>query len=87
MENVKNVCHDCGKKINKRVTLVYNDKGEKITIYKCQKCYKKNPSLANFRKCEVYSRVVGYLRPVDQWHEGKRREFKERKVYVQKGLS
>jgi len=28
---------------------------------------------------EVYSRVVGYLRPVDNWNEGKKEEFKERK--------
>ena len=32
-------------------------------------------------KCEVYSRVVGYLRPVDQWNVGKRTEFKDRKPY------
>ena len=32
-------------------------------------------------KCEVYSRVVGYLRPVDNWNEGKREEFKDRKVF------
>lgn len=29
-------------------------------------------------KCEIYSRVVGYLRPVSQWNEGKREEFKDR---------
>lgn len=28
--------------------------------------------------CEVYSRVVGYLRPVQQWNQGKQAEFKER---------
>lgn len=32
-------------------------------------------------KCEVYSRVVGYLRPVDQWNQGKQSEFKQRKTY------
>lgn len=32
-------------------------------------------------KCEVYSRVVGYLRPVDQWNDGKQAEFKERKLF------
>ncbi len=31
--------------------------------------------------CEVYSRVVGYLRPVQQWNKGKKEEFKNRKVY------
>ncbi len=30
---------------------------------------------------EVYSRVVGYLRPVNQWNEGKAEEFKERKTF------
>ena len=28
--------------------------------------------------CEVYSRVVGYFRPVRQWNAGKRQEFAER---------
>jgi len=31
--------------------------------------------------CEVYSRVVGYLRPVQNWNQGKQEEFKERKTY------
>lgn len=30
---------------------------------------------------EVYSRVVGYLRPVKQWNKGKREEFKLRKTF------
>ncbi len=30
---------------------------------------------------EVYSRVVGYFRPVNQWNKGKREEFAERKTY------
>jgi len=31
-------------------------------------------------ECEVYSRVVGYLRPVSQWNKGKKEEFKIRKT-------
>lgn len=31
--------------------------------------------------CEVYSRIVGYLRPISKWNEGKKAEFKERKTY------
>jgi len=31
--------------------------------------------------CEVYSRVVGYLRPVKQWNRGKREEFKTRRAF------
>lgn len=30
---------------------------------------------------EVYSRVVGYYRPVSNWNEGKKQEYKERKTY------
>jgi len=29
--------------------------------------------------CEVYSRVVGYIRPTDQWNVGKQEEFRQRK--------
>ncbi len=32
-------------------------------------------------RCEVYSRIVGYLRPVNQWNVGKREEFQDRKTY------
>jgi ribonucleoside-triphosphate reductase (formate) len=31
--------------------------------------------------CEVYSRVVGYFRPVKNWNIGKQQEFDDRKVY------
>ncbi len=33
------------------------------------------------KKCEVYSRIVGYYRPVDHWNAGKKEEFKERLEY------
>lgn len=32
-------------------------------------------------KCEVYSRVVGYLRPVQGWNKGKQEEFAMRKNF------
>ena len=32
-------------------------------------------------KCEVYSRVVGYLRPVQGWNKGKKEEFELRSTY------
>ncbi|MFA5386705.1 MAG: ribonucleoside triphosphate reductase [Candidatus Paceibacterota bacterium] len=41
----------------------------------CPQCTFKQP-------CEIYSRVVGYLRPISQWNKGKQEEFKERKEYV-----
>ena len=30
--------------------------------------------------CEVFSRVVGYIRPVDQWNEGKKSEWVDREM-------
>ena len=32
-------------------------------------------------KTEVYSRITGYYRPVQNWNDGKSQEFKDRKVY------
>lgn len=45
--------------------------GEK---FYCPKCTIKQP-------CEVYSRVVGYLRPVQQWNNAKQEEFHQRKEF------
>lgn len=39
------------------------------------------------QKTEVYSRIVGYMRPVSQWNNGKQEEFKDRKVYDLKSES
>jgi ribonucleoside-triphosphate reductase (formate) len=43
--------------------------------YTCPKCDHEQP-------CEVYSRVVGYLRPVQQWNSGKQAEFSERRTFA-----
>lgn len=33
------------------------------------------------QRCEVYSRVVGYLRPIAQWNKGKKAEWADRIVF------
>jgi ribonucleoside-triphosphate reductase (formate) len=38
-------------------------------------------------KCEIYSRVVGYIRPVEQWNEGKQAEFQDRKLFNKPGFA
>ena len=40
--------------------------------YTCPHCGKKT---------EVYSRITGYYRPVQNWNDGKSQEFKDRKTY------
>ena len=39
--------------------------------------------MSNVKKIptEVYSRVVGFYRPVNQWNGGKREEYEDRLVY------
>ncbi len=32
-------------------------------------------------ECEIFSRVVGYIRPTKGWNEGKQAEFEQRKVF------
>ena len=89
MQELKLFCHDCKKAIEieedvikNGVLLNYKDEtDEVINVFKCNECYEKNPSLTNFKKCEVYSRIVGYLRPVQQWNEGKKQEYEKRKEF------
>lgn len=42
-------------------------------VEKCPKCGKET---------EIYSRIVGYFRPVSRWNAGKTQEFKERKTFI-----
>ncbi len=77
------VCHDCEKSLGKGDLFVTyeTDKGD---FHKCDKCYEKNEVLQNFNETEVYSRIVGYIRPVQQWNVGKSAEYKDRKEFVVK---
>jgi len=47
--------------------------------FECPRCAVKQP-------CEVYSRIVGYIRPVNQWNKGKQQEYDDRKVYKTKTI-
>lgn len=48
---------------------------------------KENTGNSKLIPCEIFSRVVGYFRPVDQWNHGKRVEFWERKMYKIEGVN
>lgn len=82
------LCWDCKEKIEVEngilkngKFLVYENGKKKLRIFKCCKCFEKNKELKNFQECEVYSRIVGYLRPVQNWNVAKRNEFQKRKEY------
>jgi anaerobic ribonucleoside-triphosphate reductase len=53
---------------------------KKDCLFKCSNCFEEIPSFGE--KTEVYSRVVGYLRPICQWNEAKRNEFTLRKEFI-----
>lgn len=53
-----------------------NDKEE---IKQQIKHLKEEQARCHGTPCEVYSRVVGYLRPVQHWNKGKKEEFALRK--------
>jgi len=90
-------CHDCGEKVCVEVEMDAEGKitarggalylldnvpqGQQKEFLKCDACYKKDSTLRNFRECEVYSRVVGFLRPVKAWNAGKQEEYKLRRNF------
>lgn len=49
----------------------------------CEKCGKKKIDVCPEcgKPVDVYSRVVGYMRPVATWNDGKRQEFADRAEY------
>ena len=68
-------CDCCGKDVcGHKNTEPVNE--ALMEVVRCLDCGKA------FRKPDVYSRVVGYLRPVRQWNNGKKQEFLERKTYL-----
>ena len=93
----KGKCHDCGREASIVASLdesenvvaeggaVYDVNPPSIRedniFVKCEECFSREPVLSGYRPCEVYSRVVGYLRPLKQWNLGKQAEWKARKTY------
>ena len=89
-------CHDCGKGVKirifrneeSRITIeggaVYNPVigVSKQLFFKCNNCFQNDNVLRNYQSCEVYSRAIGYLRPVSQWNIGKQEEWKMRKNFI-----
>lgn len=93
----RGLCHDCGQHVEVAATLredgtievsgggsVYKIRQgtEDRYYFKCSSCFAEDKTLRNYQDCEVYSRAIGYLRPVSQWNVGKKEEFKMRKVFT-----
>jgi anaerobic ribonucleoside-triphosphate reductase len=83
-------CKVCGVKIEEKdgelinaKCLKFKEGEDEYYTVRCNACFVKDPALHNFRKCEVYSRTCGYYRPVQQWHDGKQQEFKDRLEFTE----
>lgn len=50
----------------------------------CQRCGKDTVAVCPIcgKQVEVYSRIVGYLRPISSWNPGKQQELKDRQNYI-----
>ena len=87
-------CHDCDTAV--QVLCTVNEANEIVieggavykprdrTFLKCDACFAIDSTLRNYEECSIYSRVVGYLRPLTQWNKGKVEEFNQRKEFVLK---
>ena len=85
-------CHDCDTRVQVLCTVnatneiviaggaIYKPRDR--TFLKCDACFTIDSTLRNYEECSVYSRVVGYLRPVENWNKGKRAEWKARKEFA-----
>lgn len=60
-------CHKCG---------AANAPHEHMNKWYCDDCIREVTIPA-----EVWSRVVGYMRPVSGWNDGKRQEFADRRSF------
>jgi len=55
-----------------------------VSLGNCHKCGAELVSACPFcgKPVETYSRVVGYLRPISTWNDGKQQEFRDRKEFI-----
>ena len=85
-------CLDCNKEFTLNLERTFSTeisisggfigkrKGTEDLLFKCPVCGEKEGNSWG-STCEVYSRVVGYLRPVSHWNAAKQQEFTLRKAY------
>jgi len=68
-------CPKCDAEIGYTNIHKLRERGQEVDYDMLRRLEKKR------QRCEVYSRVVGYIRPVSQWNDGKQEEFKQRRTF------
>jgi len=84
-------CHDAGKRsrsewrlplrASRSAAVRYTSRSPAYFLPNARRVSKRIHTSRIIAAAKVYSRVVGYLRPIEQWNEGKQAEFRERKAY------
>ena len=85
----RGTCHDCRSAcvvsamaletgIEIEGGAMYDPWGDDKYVVKCDDCFREDVILRDYQECEVYARVVGYMRPVSQFNEAKQAEFHDR---------
>jgi hypothetical protein len=54
---------------------------QEYVLAKCDDCHTKDSELRMYKPVEVYSRIVGYMRPIASWNNAKQSEFAMRKEF------
>ena len=94
-------CHDCEAEVSVEFEMDPKGKVERRGGYlytpddtalnhdqkflKCEDCFAKDPVLRDWQECEVFARVVGYLRATRQWNKGKKSEYVNRVNFDMEG--
>ena len=55
--------------------------------FRCSKCLEENGGRISSQRTEIFTRVVGYLRPIQAFNKGKIEEFKMRTNYKMGGTA
>ena len=83
-------CQSCKKEVNitifKKGLEIFGNGGmikgnNDVPLFKCSECLERDGGMISRTRPEVFSRVCGYLRPVQNFNPGKKAEWAVRKNY------
>lgn len=71
-----------GAEVSGNGGMVVGDRWGSKPEFKCSKCLEEDNGLISPTRCEVFTRVCGYLRPKQSFNPGKKVEFEQRKNFI-----
>jgi len=65
--------------------MIVGDEFDSTPQFKCTKCLDEDGGMISPTRCEVFTRVCGYLRPTQSFNPGKKAEFAARTNFKMEG--